>query len=70
MPSSPKDQRHYEPRSAKELMVEFPQWEVYRGVNQLWYARYGAELLRGEDLQDLRDEIIKWTRYHDSERII
>jgi hypothetical protein len=51
-------------------MVEFPQWEVYRGVNQLWYARNDPELLRGEDLQDLRDEIIKWTRYQDSERII
>lgn len=69
MAESPKDNRHYEPQSAKQLMAEFPQWSVYRGIDQLWYARDGDELLRGEDLLDLRDQIIRWISLYDSERI-
>jgi hypothetical protein len=61
------DQRHYEPQSAEELMKEFPDWSVSQGTTQLWYARYAdSALVSGEDLLDLRDQIIKWIRQHDS----
>jgi hypothetical protein len=65
------DQRHYEPQSVAQLQIEFPVWEVFRGVNRLYYARLPRTsppvLLRGEDLLDLRDEIIKWLRMHTTE---
>jgi hypothetical protein len=64
---SPADQRHYEPRSAEELMKEFPSWSINQGISRLWYARRAdSALLSGEDLLDLRDQIIKWIRRHDS----
>ena len=59
-----RDQRHYEPRSPEDLTAEFPSWEVWRGVNQLWYARLLKSsppvVVRGEDLTDLRDQVIAW----------
>lgn len=62
MEESPKDQRSYEPQSLEQLVKEFPDWEIYRGVNKLYYARKDIALLRGEDLLDIRDEIIKYRR--------
>lgn len=62
MGESPKDQRSYEPQSIEQLVREFPDWEIYRGVNQMYYARKDIALLRGEDLLDIRDEIIKYRR--------
>lgn len=62
MGESPKDQRSYEPQSIEQLVREFPDWEIYRGVNQMYYARKDIALLRGEDLLDIRDEIIKYCR--------
>jgi hypothetical protein len=62
MGESPKDQRNYEPQSIEQLVTEFPDWEIYRGVNQMYYARKDIALLRGEDLLDIRDEIIKYRR--------
>jgi hypothetical protein len=66
---SPSDQRHYEPRSAEELMTEFPGWHVWEGVNSLFYARRPRTsppvvVGPGEDLMDLRDQIIIWIRRH------
>ena len=61
------DRRHYEPRSARELMTEFLGWVVVRGTDQLWYAK-GPSVLKGEDLLDLRDQLIKWTRQHNPDR--
>jgi hypothetical protein len=31
--TTPKDQRYYEPQSAKVLMDEFPGWQVWKGVS-------------------------------------
>lgn len=65
---SPEDQRYYEPRSAKALMDEFPDWHVWKGVNSLFYARLPKTsppvVVQGEDLLDLRDRIIVWLRRH------
>jgi hypothetical protein len=41
-------------------MTEFPDWDVERGTSGLWHARNGDELVKGEDLLDLRDEILRW----------
>src|SRR5258708_1638751 len=66
MADSPRDRRHYEPQSAEELMREFPDWAVSLGTNMLWYAKEfnAADMVRGEDLLDLRDQIIKWIWTH------
>jgi len=65
MPASPADRRHYEPQSADALMTEFPGWSVNRGINQLWYARCeDSALVSGEDLTDLRDQIVRWRSLH------
>jgi hypothetical protein len=62
MPSSPADQRHYEP-TLEDLMREFPQWHCWRGVNHLVYARMLKSsppiVVRREDTISLRDEIIR-----------
>jgi hypothetical protein len=61
------DRRHYEPRSAEEIAREFPGWSVERGTDQLWHAQRAQPLaqVRGEDLADLRDEMIRWIWNHD-----
>ena len=45
------------------LAREFPGWEVWKGVSDLWYARLPRStppiVVRGEDLTDLRDEIVR-----------
>lgn len=49
------------PQTAQDIESEFPGWHVYRGIDMLWYARSPTnESVRGEDLIDLRDEIIRW----------
>ncbi len=69
MTGSPVDQRHHEPQSAEELMNEFPGWSVSQGINRLWYARRdNSSLVSGEDLLDLRDQIIGWIWRHEGER--
>jgi hypothetical protein len=43
------------------LTRQFPQWQFFRGVNHLVYARRMSTrpewLVRGEDWTDLRDEL-------------
>ena len=67
------DQRHYEPQLPEEVEAEFPGWHVWRGVNQLWYARRegaapgtGWDVERAEDLMDVRDQIIVCIRKHET----
>lgn len=65
-----RDQRQHEPRSAKALEQEFPQWEVWKGVSRLWYARLLKSsppvVVKGEGLMDVRDQIIVWIRRHEN----
>lgn len=53
-----------EPATAEDIAAEFPGWNAWRGVNQLWYARLVMSsppvVLHGQDLVDLRDQIIRW----------
>jgi hypothetical protein len=43
--------------------AEFPDWQVWRGNNRLYYARLPGTspllIVRGEDATDLRDQIIR-----------
>ncbi len=41
--------------------AEFPAWQAYKGVGQLYHARLALTdvTVRGEDTEDLRDEIIR-----------
>lgn len=45
-----------------EIADEFPGWEAWQGIDRLWHARIrGATppvMVHGEDLVDLRDQII------------
>ncbi|HTP17225.1 MAG TPA: hypothetical protein VMK13_15500 [Streptosporangiaceae bacterium] len=49
---------------AAEIAREFPGWEAWQGINQLWHARIrGATppvMVHGEDLIDLRDQIVAY----------
>jgi hypothetical protein len=42
---------------------EFPDWQVWRGTNRLYYARRPGTvplvIVHGEDPADLRDQIIR-----------
>src|SRR5260221_5720002 len=46
---------------AAEIAAEFPGWEAWQGIDQLWHARVrGATppvMVHGEDLVDLRDQV-------------
>jgi hypothetical protein len=48
--------------NASDIAREFPGWEAWQGFNRLWHARIrGAVppvLVHGEDLADIRDQII------------
>jgi hypothetical protein len=48
------------------LAAEFPGWEPFRGIDQLWHARIpGATppvMVHGESSLDLRDKLITWHR--------
>jgi hypothetical protein len=69
MSDSPRDQRTYEPQSPRELEQEFPGWTVDRGTSQLWYAR-GPAILSGEDLLDLRDQLIRHRWIETARRLV
>lgn len=51
-----------EPQKPEDIDTEFPSWHAFRGVNDLMYARLVNStppiLVRGEDLMDLRDQVI------------
>jgi hypothetical protein len=51
---------------AAGLAGEFPGWEAWQGIDRLWHARLrGAVppvMVHGEDLVDLRDQILRYTR--------
>jgi hypothetical protein len=50
-------------RNAAGLAGEFPGWEAWQGIDRLWHARVrGATppvMVHGEDLVDLRDQILR-----------
>ncbi len=50
-------------RDAAGLAGEFPGWEAWQGIDRLWHARIrGAVppvMVHGEDLVDLRDQILR-----------
>jgi len=52
-----------EPRTADDVEAEFPDWEVWRGVDNRWHARIrGAEPLitvADADLVGLKEEIVR-----------
>jgi hypothetical protein len=56
-----------EPRSLAELQAEFPAWLIDRGISGYYYARRprNSAVLSGEDLLDMRDQILGWIRRHD-----
>lgn len=63
------DQRHYIPKTIPALSREFPDWEIWRGIN----LRYNAGLrpakrlepdVNAEDLEELRELIIQWRWRH------
>jgi hypothetical protein len=49
---------------AAEIAREFPGWDAWQGIDRLWHARIrGAVppvMVHGEDLVDLRDQIIRY----------
>jgi hypothetical protein len=50
--------------SAAGLAGEFPGWEAWQGIDRLWHARIRGAIppvmVHGDDLVDLRDEIIRY----------
>lgn len=52
--------------TAADIEREYPGWRVTRGVDGLmWAAVPGTrQLVRGEDLRDLRDELRRYTSQH------
>jgi len=51
------------------LAERFPAWDCWFGIDCLWNARItGASppvIVRGEDADDLADQILRWQRLHD-----
>ena len=47
-----------------KIAGEFPAWEAWQGIDRMWHARIrGATppvMVHGEDLVDLRDQIIRF----------
>jgi len=56
---------------AREIETRFPGWEAWRGTDQRWHARLKGHVPRpgdypaGDDLEDLREEIVKWLGRHE-----
>ena len=54
-----------------QIAGEFPGWEAWQGIDRLWHARIcGATppvMVHGEDLADLRDQIIIHLRRTEAE---
>jgi hypothetical protein len=52
--------------TVESIADEFPGWETWQGTEGLWHARIrGATqpvMVHGEDLTDLRDQIIVYVR--------
>ena len=48
------------------LTQRFPDWDCWFGIDCLWHARLTGALppvvVRGEDAQDLADQIVRWER--------
>jgi hypothetical protein len=65
----------YEPKSLDEIEREFTDFRAWLGTDQLVHACLRTSvsgpgsILTGEDLMDLRDEIIKFTRLQAYERV-
>jgi hypothetical protein len=55
---------------AAQIAGEFPGWEAWQGIDRMWHARIrGATppvMVHGEDLLDLRDQIIAFVNRADS----
>ncbi len=50
------------------LAERFPDWDCWFGIDCLWHARIGGTspvMVRGEDAEDLADQILRWQRLHD-----
>ena len=51
---------------AAQIAGELPGWEAWQGIDRMWHARVrGATppvMVHGEDLVDLRDQIIRYVR--------
>jgi hypothetical protein len=51
------------------LADRFPGWDCWLGIDCLWYARIESAtppvIVRGEDAEDLADQILRWQRLHD-----
>ncbi|HTS99459.1 MAG TPA: hypothetical protein VMI33_22855 [Streptosporangiaceae bacterium] len=49
---------------------EFPGWEAWQGIDRMWHARIrGATppvMVHGEDLVDLRDQIIRVVHHRET----
>ena len=54
-----------EPQTADDIEREFPEWQAWLGTDRRFHARMrsGSRIVvHGEDLTDLRDQVIKWLR--------
>jgi hypothetical protein len=58
--------------TVESIADEFPDWEPWQGIEGLWHARIrGATppvMVTGEDLMDLRDQIIVYVRRSEAYR--
>lgn len=58
-----RDERPPVPQWWEPYAGEFPEWQAWRGVSRLFYARkletVPPVVVRGEDPEDLRNEIIR-----------
>ena len=56
---------------ARAIEAEFPGWEAWFGIDNLWHARVKGktpepgDFLTGEDPQDLKDQIRRFTGLRD-----
>lgn len=54
-----------------KIAGEFPDWEAWQGIDRLWHARIRGSIpsvmVHGEDLVDLRDQIIRFVGRSDSD---
>jgi hypothetical protein len=65
MTGTPIDRRDYRPRTADELMSEFPDFAVVHGT-RCWFARNrDAPLMKAPNLIELRDQIVDWVEKRD-----
>lgn len=53
--------------TVEEVREHFPGWTVYRGTDQRWHARETdasppVDVLNGDTLLEISDEIVMWIR--------